>query len=84
MRCNVSLTNPDEFHMINLPSYDIGSISSPEQGLEMIRNNLIALKQIALETDFAQKESKENFYRNLSFIKQYYERVDYLLAMEGR
>jgi hypothetical protein len=69
---------------VNLPNYDIGGIMTPEQGLEMIRHNLQLLKTIALTTDFSIKEAREDFYRNLGFIKQYYERVDYLLAVGGQ
>ena len=68
----------------NLPSFDIGSITTPAQGLEIIRQNLAHLKGIALRTDFSIPAQKESFAKNLAFMKQYYERVDYLLAMEGR
>lgn len=66
-----------------LPNYDIGSILTPEDGLEAICQNLVLLKGIALQTDFSRADHKANFDRNLSFIKQYYERVDYLLAQRG-
>ncbi len=67
----------------SLPNYDIGGIQTPEAGLELIRNNLILLKGIALRSDFSRADHKANFERNLAFMKQYYERVDYLLAMRG-
>jgi hypothetical protein len=66
-----------------LPNYDIGSILTPEDGLEAIRQNLVLLKGIAQRTDFGRADHKANFDKNLSFIKQYYERVDYLLALRG-
>ncbi len=67
----------------NLPNYDIGGIATPEQGLELIRQNLIIMKDIARETNFSIPEQRDAFFRNIGFIKQYYERVDYLLAMRG-
>jgi hypothetical protein len=66
-----------------LPNYDIGSIMTPEQGLEVIRQNLILLKDIARRTNFGRPDHKANFDNNLAFIKQYYERVDFLLAQRG-
>lgn len=66
-----------------LPNFDIGGISTPEEGLERIRQNLMLLKQIALQTDFSRADHRQNFDRNLAFMKQYYERVDYLLAARG-
>ena len=67
----------------NLPNYDIGSIVTPEQGLELIRQNLIMMKDIAENTNFAIPAECDAFFKNIAFIKQYYERVDYLLAMRG-
>lgn len=67
----------------NLPSFDIASITTPEEGLEYITANLARLKEIALRTNFAREDHKQNFYKNLAFMKQYYERVDYLLAQRG-
>ena len=68
---------------LNLPNYDIGSIQTPEEGLELIRQNLIKMKEIALLTNFSIPEDRDAFFRNIAFIKQYYERVDYLLAVRG-
>ena len=65
--------------MQSLPNYDIASIDTPERGLELIQQNLVQLRQIALTTDFTVRAERDNFCANIAFLKQYYERVDQLL-----
>lgn len=65
--------------MHNLPNYDIAGIDTPERGLELIRQNLALLRQIALVTNFAERAERDNFCNNIAYLKQYYERVDQLL-----
>ena len=68
---------------LNLPSYDIGGITTVEQGLELIRQTLLNLRAIALATDFSNREHVRSFCKNIAFARQYYERVDWLLASNG-
>lgn len=69
--------------LMTLPNYDIASIATPEEGLLHIQKNLVLLKEIATNTDFSVDSQRLNFNNNITFIKQYYERVDILLAMRG-
>ena len=63
----------------SLPNYDIAGIASVENGLELIRQNLVALRAIAATTDFTDRAQVDAFCGNIAFLKQYYERVDRLL-----
>jgi hypothetical protein len=64
----------------SLPNFDIMGITTPQEGLALIRANLIELRIIAGEADFTKREEVRAFDANLAFLKQYYERVDFLLA----
>jgi len=66
-----------------LKNYDIAGVTTPEEGLELIRINLIDLQSIAFATDFTDAAGRANFCNNIAFIKRFYERVDMLLAQRG-
>ena len=65
--------------VLSLPNFDITGITTVENGLELIRQNLDALRAIATATDFADRLQVEAFCNNIAFLRQYYERVDRLL-----
>jgi hypothetical protein len=66
---------------VGLPNYDIASITTVDGGLELIRQNLIALRGMATMTDFGSKAQVRSFCDNIAFLRQYYERVDRLLTL---
>ena len=68
---------------MNLPNYDIASISTPEQGLMMINKSLSMLRDIVRKTDFRDAGQRADLCNNIAFLKQYYECVDVLLAQRG-
>jgi hypothetical protein len=65
--------------MITLPNFDIMSIESPEHGLQLVHDNLNVMRSIANDTDFNDKEKRDNFCKNIGFLKQYYERIEVLI-----
>jgi hypothetical protein len=68
---------------MTLPNYDIASIATPEQGLVMINKNLSMLRDIVRKTNFKDAGQRADLCNNIAFLKQYYERVDTLLAQKG-
>ena len=66
---------------VGLPNYDIAGITTVDAGLELIRQNLIALRGIASMTDFSNRAQVGSFCNNIAFLRQYYERVDRLLTL---
>ena len=68
---------------MTLPNYDIASIATPEQGLVMISRNLSMLQDIVRKTNFKDAGQRADLCNNIAFLKQYYERVDALLAQKG-
>lgn len=62
---------------------DIAAIATPEEGLAKIKECLRKLRIHAGLTDFRNKEAREVYLSNVAFMKNLYERVDYLLLKKG-
>lgn len=64
--------------MQNLPYVWVNGIDKFDGALEQVEICLTALKAHAIESDFHNKEQKENFKRNLAYMKILFERAELL------
>ena len=66
-----------------LPSYDIAGIQTPEEGLNLISGLLVKLREIASAIDYRDAAERLHLQNSIGYVKQFYERVDMLLAQRG-
>ena len=64
--------------MKNLPYVWVNGISKFDGALDQVEICLTELKKHAIEADFHNKEHKDNFKRNLAYMKILFERAELL------
>lgn len=67
----------------NLPAYDIAGIQTPEEGLNLISGLLVKLREIASMVDYRNAAERLHLHNSIGYVKQFYERIDMLLAQRG-
>lgn len=65
-----------------LKSVDARQFKSVNEVLEALETELLDLKGIAKDTDFSVPAQADQFSRNVTFIKSYYDRAEHLLREE--
>lgn len=65
--------------VINLPSFDIYGITDVGDALRLIHHNIGILRGIILRADLSKVEDRDRVIRNITFLRQYYERADVLV-----
>jgi len=68
--------------MRNLPNIWIDSLVKYEDVLDHIEMNLSILKENAQEVDFLDKAVKKQYSDNVMFMKQFFERAEFLARTE--
>jgi hypothetical protein len=64
--------------MKNLPNLWIGSLTTFDQVVHEIENCLSILKDNATEADFLDPKMKKNYSDDVMYMKQFFERAEYL------
>jgi hypothetical protein len=65
-------------YMKNLPNIWLDSLTTFDSVLSEIENCLTILKENALEADFLNLEEKRTYSSNVLFMKQFFERAEFL------
>ncbi|CAK0780888.1 hypothetical protein CCP4SC76_7630002 [Gammaproteobacteria bacterium] len=65
-----------------IKSVDVRQFATVADVLQAISDQLVELSQIAAETDFENPDHADQFYRNVIFLKTYYERCESLIRHE--
>lgn len=62
-----------------LKSVDVSQFKTIDEALNALEIELLDLKDIATSTDFSVPAQADQFSRNVTFIKSYYDRAEHLL-----
>jgi hypothetical protein len=65
-----------------LKSIDFQKFQTPAQVLRELQDELEELREIAIETNFQNKEEANQFSRNVLYLKMYFEKYERLLRDE--